>query len=150
ASVSRRRRMLFRRRGLSRSPSSGRTSTRPRGPAGISAPTPHSCAVPRRSAFRFTSYRGWDDLSRMSQAARDVVAPLEAKVAPPVRLPLPRTSARMLRELVAHGALLGVVVMGAAIVVLSATMQNSFGIARQESGAERWVVGPLAHHAATF
>jgi hypothetical protein len=81
----------------------------------------------------------------MSQAARDLAAPLEAK--PAVRFSL---SWSTVRELAAIGALLGVVVSGAAIVVLSASTQKSFGIARQESGAERWVVGPLAHHAATM
>jgi hypothetical protein len=48
------------------------------------------------------------------------------------------------RELVALGALTGLVATGIVIAVTSAGTGNSFGIPRQGHNAERWVVGPLA------
>src|SRR5205085_7687864 len=48
------------------------------------------------------------------------------------------------RELIALGALVGLVATGTAIAVASASTGNSFGIPRQGNSAAPWVVGPLA------
>jgi hypothetical protein len=56
---------------------------------------------------------------------------------------LPGLGSLSWRELLALGALVGLVATGAAIAVASASTGNSFGLPRQNHNAASWVVGPL-------
>ncbi len=71
--------------------------------------------------------------------------PADSRTAPrPGRLALAGLTALSRRELAALGALIGLVVTGATIVVASASTSASFGIPRQGHHNPTWVVGPLA------
>jgi len=58
--------------------------------------------------------------------------------------PAASRAAWLSRELVALGALVGLVATGVAIAISSASTGNAFGLPRQNHNAVSWVVGPLA------